>query len=81
MCKFTHLYWGLNDVVSLKPYLSRSKYKLFACFYEASMVFDVDGPIEFEVSIGKNFIIFVLGNPIKWTKVNWLYDGGMQQNL
>lgn len=37
----------------LQPYLSRSKYKLFACFYEASMVFDVDGPVEFEVSIGK----------------------------
>ena len=45
------------------------------------MVFDVDGPIEFEVSIGKNFILFVLGNPIKWTKVNWLYDGGMQKNF
>ena len=45
------------------------------------MVFDVDGPIEFEVSIGKNFILFVLGNPIKWTKVNWLYDGGMQKKF
>ncbi|KAJ7336518.1 hypothetical protein OS493_011728 [Desmophyllum pertusum] len=40
------------ELIRVQPYLSRSKYKLFACFYEASMVFDVDGPVEFEVSIG-----------------------------
>ncbi|XP_022792965.1 dysferlin-like [Stylophora pistillata] len=40
------------ELIRVQPFLSRSKYKLFACFYEASMVFDVDGPIEFEVSIG-----------------------------
>nr|XP_058962380.1 myoferlin-like [Pocillopora verrucosa] len=40
------------ELIRVQPYLSRSKYKLFACFYEASMVFDVDGPIEFEISIG-----------------------------
>lgn len=43
----------LNRFFFFQPYLSRSKYKLFACFYEASMVFDVDGPVEFEVSIGE----------------------------
>ncbi|XP_048585076.1 myoferlin [Nematostella vectensis] len=41
-----------NDVIRLQPFLSRTKYKLFACFYEASMVAEVDGPVEFEVSIG-----------------------------
>lgn len=40
------------ELIRVQPYLSRSKYKLFACFYEATMVFDVDGPVEFEVSIG-----------------------------
>ncbi|XP_015759469.1 PREDICTED: dysferlin-like [Acropora digitifera] len=41
-----------DELIRVQPYLSRSKYKLFACFYEATMVSDVDGPIEFEVSIG-----------------------------
>lgn len=41
-----------DELIRVQPYLSRSKYKLFACFYEATMVFDVDGPVEFEVSIG-----------------------------
>lgn len=63
----------------LQPYLSRSKYKLFACFYEASMVFDVDGPVEFEVSIGKDLLISLKLScestwPLKFwpkIKINW----------
>lgn len=34
-------------------YLRRRKYKLFACFLEASMVACTDGHITFEISIGK----------------------------
>ena len=34
-------------------YLRRRKYKLFACFLEASMVACTDGPVTFEISIGK----------------------------
>ncbi|KAK3706775.1 hypothetical protein QZH41_015339 [Actinostola sp. cb2023] len=41
-----------QDVVIAQPLLRRYKYKLFACFYEASMVSESDGPVEFEVSIG-----------------------------
>ncbi|EDO43088.1 predicted protein, partial [Nematostella vectensis] len=41
-----------EDIVRVQPFLRREKYKLFACFYEATMIKDVDGPVEFEVSIG-----------------------------
>lgn len=34
-------------------YLRRRKYKLFACFSEASMVACTDGHVTFEISIGK----------------------------
>lgn len=36
-----------------QPFLRREKYKLFVCFYEALMVKETDGSVEFEVSIGK----------------------------
>ena len=36
----------------LQPYLRRRKFKLFACFLEATMIASTDGPLEFEVSIG-----------------------------
>ncbi|XP_048584840.1 myoferlin isoform X2 [Nematostella vectensis] len=41
-----------HEIISVQPYLRRRKYKLFACFLEASMVSCSDGPVEFEVSIG-----------------------------
>ena len=36
-----------------KPYLRRRKYKLFACFLEATLVACTDGPVTFEISIGE----------------------------
>ena len=44
----------LTEIVffTLQPYLRRRKFKLFACFLEATMVSCTDGPVEFEVSIG-----------------------------
>ena len=36
-----------------QPFLRRENYKLFVCFYEALMVKETDGSVEFEVSIGK----------------------------
>ncbi|RMX57790.1 hypothetical protein pdam_00006779 [Pocillopora damicornis] len=72
------------ELIRVQPYLSRSKYKLFACFYEASMVFDVDGPIEFEVSIADESCYFVgnYGNmmdesvaPSNTPPCNAVYDG------
>lgn len=42
-------------IFSFKPFLRREKYKLFVCFYEALMVSETDGPVEFEVSIGKYY--------------------------
>ena len=52
------LYVTSNDeyLFSLQPFLRRERYKLFVCFYEALMVSETDGPIEFEVSIGEHCI-------------------------
>ena len=44
---FTYLF-----CCALQPYLRRRKFKLFACFLEATMIASTDGPLEFEVSIG-----------------------------
>ncbi|KAJ7336515.1 hypothetical protein OS493_011725 [Desmophyllum pertusum] len=41
-----------EDEALIEPYRSLSKYTLFACFHEATMVAVTDKPIEFEVSIG-----------------------------
>lgn len=41
-----------DDIVRVQTYLRRRKYKLFACFLEASMVACTDGPVTFEISIG-----------------------------
>lgn len=46
MCAYKQLF-------SFQPFLRREKYKLFVCFYEALMVSETDGPVEFEVSIGE----------------------------
>ena len=45
-------YIDSNCVFTLQPYLRRRKFKLFACFLEATMISCTDGPVEFEVSIG-----------------------------
>lgn len=65
-----------EDIISAQPFLRRERYKLFVCFYEALMVSETDGPIEFEVSIGNN------GNkfdesvaPCNTPSCNAVYDG------
>ena len=40
------------DLKRLTPFLRRRKYKLYAAFFSATMVFPDDQPVEFEVSIG-----------------------------
>lgn len=41
-----------DDIIRIQTYLRRRKYKLFACFLEATMVACTDGPVTFEISIG-----------------------------
>uniref|UniRef100_A0A8C9J5U1 Dysferlin n=1 Tax=Panthera tigris altaica TaxID=74533 RepID=A0A8C9J5U1_PANTA len=41
-----------DDILRVEKYLRRRKYSLFAAFYSASMLQDVDDAIQFEVSIG-----------------------------
>jgi hypothetical protein len=41
-----------SEVLRVEPFLHRKRYKLHAVFYEATMIANVEKPIEFEVSIG-----------------------------
>uniref|UniRef100_G3U2T8 Dysferlin n=1 Tax=Loxodonta africana TaxID=9785 RepID=G3U2T8_LOXAF len=41
-----------DDILRVEKFLRRRKYSLFAAFYSASMLQDVDNAIQFEVSIG-----------------------------
>ena len=41
-----------QDVLRVQKYLRRRKYRLYACFIDATMVSESDDPVEFEVSIG-----------------------------
>lgn len=41
-----------EDVALVQRFLRRRKYKLYACFMEATMISIDDSPVEFEVSIG-----------------------------
>ncbi|XP_043368776.1 dysferlin isoform X4 [Dermochelys coriacea] len=41
-----------DDILRVEKYLRRRKYRLFAAFYSASMLQDVDAAVQFEVSIG-----------------------------
>lgn len=42
-----------SETLLIDLFLRRKKYKLHALFYDATMITDVEKPIEFEVSIGK----------------------------
>lgn len=40
------------EIARVEPYLHRKKYKLHAAFLDATMISEIEKPIEFEVSIG-----------------------------
>ena len=42
-----------EDIALVQPFLRRRKYKLYACFLEATMIAIDDSPVEFEISIGE----------------------------
>ena len=42
-----------EDITIVQPFLRLRKYKLYACFMDATMIAIEDSPVEFEVSIGK----------------------------
>ncbi|CAF0722705.1 unnamed protein product [Brachionus calyciflorus] len=41
-----------TEIVRVEPFLHRKKYKLHAAFLDAIMIYEIEKPIEFEVSIG-----------------------------
>ncbi|XP_033126409.1 myoferlin-like isoform X5 [Anneissia japonica] len=41
-----------KEVVSVQRYLRRRKYRLYGAFLHATMISEVDAPVEFEISIG-----------------------------
>ena len=43
-----------SDIIRILPYQSRKKYKLHAAFLGASMLYDHESMIEFEISIGNS---------------------------
>jgi hypothetical protein len=48
LCDMKH-----SEILRLDSLLHRKKYKLHAAFFEATMISQIDKPIQFELSIGK----------------------------
>ena len=44
-----------EDVTRVAKYMRRHKYMLHVAFLDATMIYETDAPVEFEVSIGKRF--------------------------
>ena len=42
-----------TDTLKIGPYLNRKKYKLHAAFFDATLISEIENPIEFEMSIGE----------------------------
>ena len=53
-----------DDTYACQQFLRRRKYRIFVGFLEASMINPVDGPVEFEVSIGKKILYIKLIEPL-----------------
>lgn len=45
-----------TEVLRIEPYLRRNKYKLHAAFLDATMISEIEKPVEFEISIGKLYL-------------------------
>jgi hypothetical protein len=57
-----------TEVLKIEPLMHRKKFKLHAAFLNATMISQIDKPVEFEISIGqfKIKIIFALKSIIKF---------------
>ena len=69
-----------DDLYAVQQFLRRRKYRLFVGFLEATMLNPVDGPIEFEVSIGEYGNKFsvptsAITSPSTTQPCSALYDG------
>ena len=69
---------GINVCVPLQPFLRRRKYKLYGAFFSATMIYPIDTPVEFEVSIGNYGNKLDTNTPAQSSTTppsNPLYDG------
>ena len=53
-----------EDIALVQPFFRRRKYKLYACFMDATMIAIEDSPVEFEVSIGKKENSLICSNKL-----------------
>ncbi|KAG1653027.1 Dysferlin [Nymphon striatum] len=67
-----------EDLLKVQPYCRRRRYRLHAAFIDAMMVSIVDGPVEFEVSIGNfgnKFEDTMVPSPSTTQPTNAVFDG------
>ena len=48
-----------TEILKIEPLMHRKKYKLHAAFFNATMISQIDKPIEFEISIGNINIMHI----------------------